>query len=348
MQCDIGNLHGTEKNSEVEGHQANDEVNLLEHAVVLTEQRWPEDVLPIVSVCCTTFNQKKYIEQCIDSFLSQKTRFPVEIIIHDDASTDGTSEIIACYQSRFPTLIKPIFQDENQFSKGVWVNRYCFEEARGKFIAICHGDDFWTDSDKLQRQVEVLLRIDADICGHPAKEIDADGTERGSTTGYRVDEITHFDASELMRGDGNMLPYGSIMMTEAASTNMLRYMPPVRFHTGTQLLGALRNGLVVMPQIMSVYRKDVPGSTTEILLGDLEKTTNTIVRKVGVVKFLRTLYSSEYWKELDRMLVRQFISIDPLTNPRQGLSILKVILSGERFSRKVFFIFLIFGRLIRK
>lgn len=112
---------------------------------------------PIVSICCITFNHEKYIRDAIEGFLMQKTLFPFEILIHDDASTDRTSYIIREYEEKFPDVIKPIYQTENQYSKGISISAtYQFPRARGKYIAMCEGDDYWTDPLKLQKQVDFL------------------------------------------------------------------------------------------------------------------------------------------------------------------------------------------------
>nr|WP_320013630.1 glycosyltransferase [uncultured Desulfobacter sp.] len=111
---------------------------------------------PIVSVCCITYNHENFIRDAIDGFLSQKTSFPTEIIIHDDCSTDSTVDIIHEYVAKHPGLIKPIFQKENQYSQGRKIFPIVFSAARGKYIAVCEGDDYWTDPDKLQRQVDFL------------------------------------------------------------------------------------------------------------------------------------------------------------------------------------------------
>ena len=88
-----------------------------------------------------------YITKAVDSFLAQKTTFPIEIIINDDASDDGTAEILLDYKQRFPQLIFPVFHDENEYSKGLRaiMARNTFPRARGRYIAICEGDDYWTD-----------------------------------------------------------------------------------------------------------------------------------------------------------------------------------------------------------
>ena len=122
---------------------------------------------PIVSICCITYNHCNYIRQCIDGFLMQKADFPIEIIVHDDASTDGTKEIINEYALKYPNLVKVILQDENQYSKGKNVLPIVFERAVGKYIALCEGDDYWTDPLKLQKQVDFLEKNpDCVLCSH--------------------------------------------------------------------------------------------------------------------------------------------------------------------------------------
>ena len=110
-----------------------------------------------VSIICTCYNQVSYIEDALKGFVNQKTSFPFEVIVHDDASTDGTSEVIARYAERFPDLIVPILQQENQLSKGVSPYRdVLYPIARGKYIARCEGDDYWIDPHKLQKQFDYL------------------------------------------------------------------------------------------------------------------------------------------------------------------------------------------------
>lgn len=112
---------------------------------------------PMVSVCCITYNQAPYIAKALEGFQMQRTTFPYEVIVHDDASTDGTREILARYASKHPDLIFPIFQNENQYSRNVPISaEFVFKKARGKYIALCEGDDYWTDEEKLQWQVDFL------------------------------------------------------------------------------------------------------------------------------------------------------------------------------------------------
>ncbi len=128
------------------------------------------DVIPMVSICCVTYNHEQYIRQCLDGLLMQKTNFPIEVLIHDDASTDYTADIIREYEEKFPEIIKPIYQTDNQFSKGFPISyTYNWPRAKGKYIAMCEGDDYWTDPYKLQKQVDFLDRnLDYTMCFHEA------------------------------------------------------------------------------------------------------------------------------------------------------------------------------------
>lgn len=122
-----------------------------------------------VSVCCMTFNHKDFIKQCLESILMQKTKFNFDVIIHDDASTDGTQEIIMEYESKYPFLFFSMLQSENQYSKAkVYPWLFLYPLAGGKYIAECDGDDFWTDPYKLQKQVDFMeANPDYSICYHP-------------------------------------------------------------------------------------------------------------------------------------------------------------------------------------
>jgi glycosyltransferase involved in cell wall biosynthesis len=131
---------------------------------------------PLVSISCTTYNHVCFIEDAIRGFLIQKTNFPFEIIIHDDASTDGTQNIISNYENEYPNLIRTIFQTQNQYSRGVKPGEFLFPAYRGKYVANCEGDDFWTDPNKLQIQVSFLEKNpDFVLSSHDAAIIDESG-----------------------------------------------------------------------------------------------------------------------------------------------------------------------------
>ena len=119
--------------------------------------KWGPGAKPVVSICTLTFNHAAYLRQALDSFLAQQTNFPFEIIVHDDASTDSTAEVIADYQRRYPQIIKPIYQVQNQYSLHKdMVAAFVLPQVAGDYIALCEGDDYWIDPYKLQKQFDFL------------------------------------------------------------------------------------------------------------------------------------------------------------------------------------------------
>lgn len=113
--------------------------------------------IPLVSVSCCTFNHAPYIRQCLEGFVQQKTEFEFEVLVHDDASNDGTVEIIREFEKKYPQIIKPIYEVENQYSKHDGsISRIQRKRALGKYFVYCEGDDYWTDKYKLQKQIDFL------------------------------------------------------------------------------------------------------------------------------------------------------------------------------------------------
>ncbi|NNE80712.1 MAG: glycosyltransferase [Silicimonas sp.] len=109
-----------------------------------------------VDVVVYTFNQKDYLAETLDSILAQKTTFPFRIVVHDDASTDGTREIIEDYANRHPDLFHRILQTENQHSKGHRIVTFVWPHLRAEYVALIDGDDTWINTEKLQKQFDFM------------------------------------------------------------------------------------------------------------------------------------------------------------------------------------------------
>lgn len=126
-----------------------------------------------VSILCLAYNHEKYIGDAIEGFLMQKTTFPIEIIINEDASTDDTARIIKEYEERYPDIIRPIYHTKNQYSLGININdKFMVPLARGKYIALCDGDDYWTDANKLQNQYDAMeANPSCHMCLHKVREL---------------------------------------------------------------------------------------------------------------------------------------------------------------------------------
>jgi glycosyltransferase involved in cell wall biosynthesis len=153
---------------------------MLSEPVRITEQNWPEDAEIMVSISSNVYNHAKYIRDAIEGFLMQKTTFRVEIVFHDDASTDGTSEILRAYQKQYPQLIKVFIQRENTYYRPDKDDlRKSFRMSRkGKYIAHCEGDDYWIDPLKLEKQVRFMeANPQYSMCFHKAKIVVQPGHE---------------------------------------------------------------------------------------------------------------------------------------------------------------------------
>lgn len=133
-------------------------------------------IKPLVSICCVTYNHEKFIKQCLEGFVMQQTNFSFEILVHEDASTDNTAKVIKECENKYPHLFKCIYQTENQFLKENTLHTLLFPLARGKYIAMCEGDDYWTDPLKLQKQVDFLeANDDCAITYHSVNQLTDDG-----------------------------------------------------------------------------------------------------------------------------------------------------------------------------
>lgn len=138
----------------------------------------------LVSICCITYNHASFIGKAIEGFLMQEPPTGVsadepwyEILIHDDASTDGTTEIIKEYAAKYPDKIFPLYETVNQYTNGHKgdIDFFNYKRARGKYIAYCEGDDFWTVPDKLKRQIDFMeSHPDYSVCWHLARIYETD------------------------------------------------------------------------------------------------------------------------------------------------------------------------------
>lgn len=164
----------------------------------------------MVSISCLTFNHASSIKQCLDGFLVQKTNFHFEVLIHDDASTDGTVDIIRTYELEYPNIVKPVYQTENQYSMGVsptW--KYNAPRWKGEYIALCEGDDYWEDPLKLQKQFDAMKNNNLSVSFHPAKILfsELNQIEIGYGTIYENDIVKLRDYLKY----GNHIPTCSLM-----------------------------------------------------------------------------------------------------------------------------------------
>lgn len=211
---------------------------------------------PLVSIICITYNQQDFLKQALESFLAQKTEFPIEVLVHDDASTDKTIDIITEYARKYPKIIKPYFEKKNQFSSGSdeFIGDL-YNQAKGKYIAICEGDDFWTDPDKLQLQVDFLNQHpDYSICFHPVNVFFQDGSQKDSI--YPVENHPNkFTANNLLRH--NFIQANSVMYRNQHNFQFPSGVMPFDWYT--HLFFAQFGKIGFINKVMSAYRRHNQG-----------------------------------------------------------------------------------------
>lgn len=156
---------------------------------------------PLLSIWCLSYNHRDFISEAIESFLAQKTKFKFEIIIHDDASNDGTQEIIKDYQNKYPNIIKVIYQQKNQYSQGINPINAIYAMTKSEFIAFCEGDDYWNDDDKLQTQVDFLINHPQYVASfHKSSAIDEKGNLIEEMPSHQCQDISAKDLQTIKRG----------------------------------------------------------------------------------------------------------------------------------------------------
>ena len=247
-----------------------------------------EGELPLVTIFNWAFNHKDYIRESIDSILMQKTNFKVEIIIHDDSSTDGTKEIITEYQQKYPHLFNNILQVENQWSQGKSVMDPLFEKAKGKYIALTHGDDYWTDPLKLQNQVDFLENNkDFSICFTDYKVYD----ESNRKFYYPDLKNKYKNKSVFSRNDiilSNFIPTATVMFK--TRKEVFSKLDP-SLYPGDWFLHVLNSEygkIKFLPLESTVYRKHDGGVCSA------SNPIDNNMKYLKAIKIFRKVYSKKY------------------------------------------------------
>ncbi len=153
-----------------------------------------------VSILCLVYNHGKYLRKTLEGFVSQKTNFAYEILIHDDASKDDSASIITEYAEKYPDLFRPILQTENQHSQKIPIwKAHVAHLVRGKYTALCEGDDYWSDPNKLQKQYDMMeANPDCSMCVHKVLEINEDGTSTEKYRPYRELAEGKYDVQQFL------------------------------------------------------------------------------------------------------------------------------------------------------
>lgn len=273
-----------------------------------------------VSILCLCFNHEKYIRKCLDGFVMQECDFEYEVLIHDDASTDSSVEIIREYEQKYPNIIKPAYQTENQFSKGVKISKtFLFPRVKGEYIALCEGDDFWTDPQKLKKQVEFLdNNPEYSACVHRA-------VVRYSKTGeeIRIPQISEgreFSLDEIIRAGGGIFATNSLMARTKEYLTLPECFEAKGFGDYQRFMYAAICGKVwCMCDVMSQYNCENDGSWTATVWKNPERRIAHHKEMIRMLNAVNEHYEYKFNDSIEFKTKQTQFKIFVLTNDKKSM-----------------------------
>ena len=273
----------------------------------------PNDIM--VTIRCITYNQEKYIRQCLEGFVMQQTNFKFEAIVHDDASTDATADIIREYAERYPDIIKPILETENQYSQGNNKLEGVLDPLMtGKYIAICEGDDYWTDPLKLQKQVDFLeAHLDYSMCFHQAIRTFVNDNRKDEP--YSIVEDRDYTGLEMYQPQYRPATASIVFASEMYRSDV--YQKTLDYHLSfgdiPMFLCCAHMGKVRgMSDTMSVYRKHVQG-----LSNIFDRNDDLVLKFAQDNLALYKIFGKEYKEECTKIYVMDYFNFF-MRNQKRG------------------------------
>ncbi len=284
----------------------NDNTFQLTAPVSVRNQIWNDGVRPLVTTHTTAYNHEKYIRDCLEGILDQKTTFRVQILVHDDASTDKTAELIREYEKKYPNIVRGYYQKKNTYKdpQKLFLRKPFYDLTEGKYIAICEGDDYWIDSLKLQKQV--LFMKDNPACAgcfHACKVI-YDGTDKEKIERHKgIQFLNHkvvlkkniYIGTASLFFNATIIPdFISLGSDKFAGDFILKHLILVSGKLG------------YLDEVMSVYRKGVPGSWTNTELSQA-RIDREYLDNISVLTKINEMTDYAYRGEVLFAIRKQFI-----------------------------------------
>jgi len=233
------------------------------------KQHWSSEVEPMVSIVCMCYNHVDYIEGALCGIFIQETNFPFEVLIHDDASTDGSADVIRRFEARYPSVIRATYQTENQYSQGRPQGISMRKQCRGRYLCSCEGDDFWIVAYKLQRQFDYMEQHpEVGLCYHSVYLLDVRTQTIQFVGADEGESVTKISVDEIMANRGSRLHTVSNFVRNENMDVLNRSVEG--FTVGDVFLKmyfALQSQVVVLGFTGAVYRKFTNGSWSDRTLG---------------------------------------------------------------------------------
>lgn len=268
---------------------------------------WQDNVA--ISVIVLTYNHGEYIDQCMDGILTQEVSVPYEIIVYDDFSQDNTRDYLAKAYERYPDCIRLLLSDVNQFSKEIdYFSDIVRNIAKGKYIALCEGDDYWCSTDKLQRQFDALeAHLECDMCACRANMISEDGKHiLGEIRPREGDGILPIE--EVIMGGGNYVASAGLFFRKSMFDHMLSFEKVRSLDYSHQIKGALRGGICYIDRPMAAYRRYSKSSVTVQIVGDDASMRHQCEQEKEILRTLDEETGGKYHEVITRRIEDYSIS----------------------------------------
>lgn len=269
----------------------------------------------MVSISCLTYNHERFIADALDSFIMQKVDFDFEILIHDDASTDKTADIIRQYEEKYPHLFNAIYSSENKYSKGVKICEFNQLRAKGKYIAMCEGDDYWTDPYKLQKQVDYMeSHPSCSLCVHAGYSVNEKKELLKSHVRPSIGN-KEFTVEEIITTGGRLFVTNSFLYVRNLMLTRPHFfeLSPVGDYPMMIIL-ALQGSVYYMDEFMSAYRVGVEGSWSVRTYSNTKKTIKHFKQSLEMLDELNRYTENQYFDSIESRKHQILFSLNLVQN----------------------------------
>ena len=295
-------------------------------------QKTNADIL--VSVICITYNHGKYIADALENFVKQKTTFKFEVLVHDDCSTDETIAIIEKYEKQYPDIVKAYYEEENQHSKGVSPTRLMMSKACGKYVALCEGDDFWRDENKLQKQIDYMEKHnECALCIHGTDVLNVEN-------GKIIRRMNMYDENCVVEPETFLIRRNDF----ATSSMIFRKVDidnyPKDFGFFDYMLKsylATKGNAYYIAESMSVYRTGVIGAWTQRVAKSPEKFRMFIQKEIDFYEKFNVFSDFKFNKEVEELKRNREYRLSKVNNDyKKAINEYPELVKTERCFEKVF------------
>lgn len=285
-------------------------------------------IQPLVSVQMLAYRHERFLAEAIQGVIAQVCNFPIELIIAEDCSPDGTLDIALHYQRHYPQLIRVVTGNTNV---GLRTNSYrSISIARGKYIAICEGDDFWTESTKLAKQVHFMeSATDAILVCHPVNRLDV---KTGQITCIHrpARRSRYLSTHEIISGDGDFIPTCSIMVRKSVYADRPGWWEDAPIGDYPLVLRATQLGRIAyFDNVMATYRVNVPESWTHTQ-GKVKHINGRYAHATAIKRLLLGYDASTNHKytKSTRQIIRKYL-FNAIVRGSGGIDLKRAILRAE-------------------